>query len=65
MSLTYISPLCLELLCISLAAVRDVKGAAYKSLVQPILEAGSTVWDPHCNGLNDDLENLQSVQLVL
>ena len=41
------------------AAVRDVKEAAYKSLVRPILEYGSTVWNPHCNGLNDELENLQ------
>ena len=32
-----------------------MKEAAYKS----ILEYGSTVWDPHCNGLNDGLENVQ------
>ena len=38
---------------------QDVKEAAYKTLVQPILEYGSTVWDPHCNGLNDELENVQ------
>ena len=25
----------------------------------PILEYGSTVWDPQCNGLNDELENVQ------
>ena len=31
--------------------------AAYNSMVRPILEYGSTVWDPHCNGLND--ENVQ------
>ena len=37
---------------------QDVKEAAY-SMVRPILEYGSTVWDPHCNGLNDELENVQ------
>ena len=38
---------------------QDVKEVAYKTLVRPILEYGSTVWDPHCNGLNDELENVQ------
>ena len=36
-----------------------VKEAPYKSMVRPILKYGSTVWDPHCNGLNDELENVQ------
>ena len=38
---------------------QDVIEAAYKSMVRPILEYGSTVWDPHCNGLNAELENVQ------
>ena len=36
-----------------------MKEAAYKSLMRPILEYGRTVWDPHYNGLNDELENVQ------
>ena len=36
-----------------------MKEAAYKTLVRPILEHGSTVWDPHCNGINAELENVQ------
>ena len=36
-----------------------VKESAYESLVRPILEYGSSVSDPHCNGLNGELENVQ------
>ena len=39
---------------------QDVKEAACKSLVRPILEYGSSVWDPHCNGLISELENVQT-----
>ena len=38
---------------------QDVKESAYKCMVRPILEYGSTVWDPHCNGLKYELENVQ------
>ena len=38
---------------------QDVKEAAYNSLVRPIIEYGSSVWDPHCYGLNGELENIQ------
>ena len=38
---------------------QDVKEAAYKTLVLPILEYRSTVWDPHGYGLNYELENVQ------
>ena len=42
-----------------LSCPQDVKEEAYNSMVRPILEYGSTVWDPHCNGLNNELENVQ------
>ena len=38
---------------------QDVREAAYKGLVRPILEYGSSVWDPHYEGLIDDLEKEQ------
>ena len=36
-----------------------MREAAYKGLVRPILEYGSSVWDPHYEGLIDDLEKVQ------
>ena len=38
---------------------RDVKESAYKGLVRPILEYGSTVWDPQSILLQDELEKVQ------
>ena len=32
----------------------DVKEAAYKRLVRPVLEYGSSVWDPHTHGLQEE-----------
>ena len=37
---------------------QDVRKAAYNGLVRPILEYGSSVWDPHYEGLID-LEKVQ------
>ena len=38
---------------------QDVKDALFKNLVRPILDYGSSVWDPYCNGLNGEYENVQ------
>ena len=35
-----------------------MRDAAYKGLVRPILKYGSSVWEPHYEGLIDDLENM-------
>ena len=35
-----------------------MRDAAYKGLVRPILKYGSSVWEPHYEGLIDDLENV-------
>ena len=37
-----------------------MKEAAYKGLVRPVLEYGSSVWDPHTHGLQEELENVQN-----
>ena len=39
---------------------RDVKEAAYKGLVRPVLEYGSSVWDPHTKCLQEELEKVQN-----
>ena len=38
----------------------DVKEAAYKGLVRPVLEYGSSVWDPPTLGLQEELEKVQN-----
>ena len=37
-----------------------MKEAAYKSMVPPILEYGSSVWDPHPDKLQEELEKVQN-----
>ena len=41
------------------ACPRDVKESAYKGLVRPVLEYGSSVWDPQSILLQDELEKVQ------
>ena len=41
------------------ACPRNVKESAYKGLVRPILEYGSSVWDPQSILLQDELEKVQ------
>ena len=36
------------------------KEAANKGLVRPVLEYGSSVWDPHTHGLQEELEKVQN-----
>ena len=40
----------------------DVKEAAYKGLVRPVLEYGSSVWDPHTHGLQEELKRSKIVR---
>ena len=37
-----------------------MKEAAYKGMVRPILEYGSSVWDPHPDKLKKELEKVQN-----
>ena len=39
---------------------QNVKEAAYKIMVRPILEYGSSVWDPHPDKLQEELEKVQT-----
>ena len=39
---------------------QDVKEAAYKGMVRPILEYGSSVWDPYTDKLPEELEKVQN-----
>ena len=38
-----------------------MKEAAYKGMVRPILEYGRSVWDPHPDKLQEELEKVQNV----
>ena len=51
--LFFLDKICLE------SCPQDVRETAHKGLVRPILEYGSSVWDPHYEGLIDDLEKVQ------
>ena len=37
-----------------------MKEAAYKGMVYPILEYGSSVWDPYTDKLQEELEKVQN-----
>ena len=37
-----------------------MKEAAYKGMVRPTLEYGSSVWDPHTDMLQEELEKVQN-----
>ena len=39
---------------------QDVKEAAYKGLVCPVLEYGSSIWDPHTKCPEEELEKVQN-----
>ena len=40
---------------------QDVKEAAYKGLVRPVLKYGSSVWDPHTKCLQEELQKVQNL----
>ena len=37
-----------------------MKEAAYKAMVRPVIEYESSVWDPHTQKLQDELEKVQN-----
>ena len=39
---------------------KNVKEAAYKGMVRPILDYGSSVWDPHTDKLQEELGKVQN-----
>ena len=39
---------------------QNVKEAAYKGMMHPILEYGSSIWDPHTGKLQEELEKVQN-----
>ena len=39
---------------------QNVKEAAYKGMVRPILEYGSSVWDPYTGKLQEEIEKVQN-----
>ena len=39
---------------------KDVKEAAYKEMVRPILKYGSSVWDPYTDKLQEELEMVEN-----
>ena len=41
------------------SCLQDVKEAAYKGLVRPVLDYGSSVWDPPGIVLQEELESVQ------
>ena len=44
----------------SILLPKDVKESAYKGMMCPVLEYGSSVWDHHTQKLQDELEKVQN-----
>ena len=39
---------------------QNMKESAYKGMVRPVLEYGSSIWDPHTDKLQEELEKVQN-----